>query len=162
MLPALFPGEPVEASGERCMHLASFRTGSGRCRMSLVSAYQAERGRACLPERCDVGSGVCDASPVRARHGAPQERCELCSAGIAHEHPHLVEIALAPDRLRLRSLCDSLRWHGRRQIQARLPARSASGQLPDDRRAMGKSADSHQHGVLLPFEHRRPNRHALP
>lgn len=29
-----------------------------------------------------------------ARSRRPQERCELCSAGLAQEHPHLVEIAL--------------------------------------------------------------------
>jgi hypothetical protein len=29
-----------------------------------------------------------------ARAKRPQERCELCSAGLAKEHPHLVEIAL--------------------------------------------------------------------
>ena len=28
-----------------------------------------------------------------ARSRPPAERCELCSAGLAHEHPHLVEIA---------------------------------------------------------------------
>ena len=28
-----------------------------------------------------------------ARARRPVERCELCSAGLAHEHPHLVEIA---------------------------------------------------------------------
>ncbi len=28
-----------------------------------------------------------------ARPKRPQERCELCSAGLAQEHPHLVEIA---------------------------------------------------------------------
>ncbi len=28
-----------------------------------------------------------------ARPRSPAERCELCSAGLAHEHPHLVEIA---------------------------------------------------------------------
>lgn len=28
-----------------------------------------------------------------ARPRTPAERCELCSAGLAHEHPHLVEIA---------------------------------------------------------------------
>jgi len=27
------------------------------------------------------------------RERAPQERCELCGAAIAHEHPHLVELA---------------------------------------------------------------------
>jgi hypothetical protein len=29
-----------------------------------------------------------------ARSRPPAERCELCSAGLAHEHPHLVEISL--------------------------------------------------------------------
>jgi Family of unknown function (DUF5947) len=29
-----------------------------------------------------------------ARPRAPVERCELCSAALAHEHPHLVEISL--------------------------------------------------------------------
>ena len=29
-----------------------------------------------------------------ARARRPAERCELCSAGLAHEHPHLVEISL--------------------------------------------------------------------
>jgi hypothetical protein len=28
-----------------------------------------------------------------ARSPRPEERCELCSAGLAHEHPHLVEIS---------------------------------------------------------------------
>ncbi len=28
-----------------------------------------------------------------ARSRPPAERCELCSAALAHEHPHLVEIA---------------------------------------------------------------------
>ena len=28
-----------------------------------------------------------------ARPRPPAERCELCSAGLAHEHPHLVEVA---------------------------------------------------------------------
>jgi len=28
-----------------------------------------------------------------ARSRPPEERCELCSAGLAHEHPHLVEVA---------------------------------------------------------------------
>lgn len=28
-----------------------------------------------------------------ARSRPPAERCELCSAGLAHEHPHLVEVA---------------------------------------------------------------------
>ena len=34
-----------------------------------------------------------------ARSRPPAERCELCSAGLAHEHPHLVEISLAADCL---------------------------------------------------------------
>jgi hypothetical protein len=29
-----------------------------------------------------------------ARSRPPSERCELCGAGLAHEHPHLVEISL--------------------------------------------------------------------
>ena len=48
-----------------------------------------------------------------ARPRPAVERCELCSAGLAHEHPHLVEIVLAADRLRLRCLRDPLRWNGR-------------------------------------------------
>lgn len=29
----------------------------------------------------------------RRSSSAPLERCELCSAGLAHEHPHLIEVA---------------------------------------------------------------------
>ena len=109
-----------------------------------------------------AGAGVRHASSVRASGAPPAERCELCSAGLAHEHPHLVELASRQIVCACDACATALRRNGGREITSASPARAQLlTDFRDDRRAMGESADSHQHGVLLPFQPGESSGHAL-
>ena len=86
-----------------------------------------------------------------ARAPRPAERCELCSAALAHEHPHLVEISLRQIVCACEA-CATL-FDGMASGKYRRVSRRAQllANFQIDRRAVGKPPDPHQHGVLLPI-----------
>ena len=83
-----------------------------------------------------------------ARRERPLERCELCSAGLRTDHPHLIELA----QRKLLCTCEAcaILFSGQGVKFKRVPrrVRSLPG-LQSQRRRVERPDGPHQHGVLL-------------